>query len=66
AVFFVPIFFVVVRGLFKGSERQRRLYAHEAEAMLPLAPPAPVPPAPVPPSPPPRAAGAAGAAEDAR
>ncbi len=35
AVFFVPIFFVVVRGIFKGSERQRRMYAHEAELMLP-------------------------------
>jgi multidrug efflux pump len=30
AVFFVPIFFVVVRRIFKGSERQRRMYAHEA------------------------------------
>ncbi len=30
AVFFVPVFFVLVRSLFKGSERQRRLYAHEA------------------------------------
>jgi len=29
AVFFVPVFFVVVRKLFKGSERQRRRYAHE-------------------------------------
>ncbi len=29
AVFFVPIFFVVVRRIFKGSERQRRMYAHE-------------------------------------
>jgi multidrug efflux pump len=27
AVFFVPVFFVVVRKLFKGSERQRRMYA---------------------------------------
>jgi multidrug efflux pump len=26
-VFFVPVFFVVVRRLFKGSERQRRMYA---------------------------------------
>jgi multidrug efflux pump len=26
---FVPIFFVVVRRVFKGSERQRRKYAHE-------------------------------------
>jgi multidrug efflux pump len=26
-VFFVPVFFVVVRKLFKGSERQRRMYA---------------------------------------
>ncbi len=29
AVFFVPVFFVVVRRIFKGSERQRKLYAHE-------------------------------------
>ncbi len=29
AVFFVPIFFVVVRRIFKGSERQRQMYAHE-------------------------------------
>jgi multidrug efflux pump len=28
-VFFVPVFFVVVRKLFKGSERQRKKYAHE-------------------------------------
>ncbi|MDP3844685.1 MAG: efflux RND transporter permease subunit [Oxalobacteraceae bacterium] len=27
AVFLVPVFFVVVRTLFKGSERQRRMYA---------------------------------------
>jgi len=27
AVFLVPVFFVVVRTMFKGSERQRRLYA---------------------------------------
>ncbi|MEJ5990951.1 efflux RND transporter permease subunit [Ramlibacter sp. PS3R-8] len=27
AIFFVPIFFVVVRGYFKGSERQRKLQA---------------------------------------
>lgn len=31
-VFFVPVFFVVVRKLFKGSERQRRKYAHEDDA----------------------------------
>ena len=31
AVFFVPVFFVVVRRFFKGSERQRRMYAHEAD-----------------------------------
>jgi multidrug efflux pump len=31
AVFFVPLFFVVVRRLFKGSERQRRLHAHQEE-----------------------------------
>jgi multidrug efflux pump len=29
AVFFVPIFFVVVRRFFKGSERQRRMHAHQ-------------------------------------
>ena len=29
AVFFVPVFFVVVRSIFKGSERQRHLYAHD-------------------------------------
>ena len=31
AVFFVPIFFVVVRGFFKGSERQRQVYAEHAK-----------------------------------
>ncbi len=31
-VLFVPMFFVVVRKLFKGSERQRKKYAHEEEA----------------------------------
>jgi multidrug efflux pump len=31
AVFFVPIFFVVVRSFFKGNERQRRLDAHKLE-----------------------------------
>jgi multidrug efflux pump len=28
-VIFVPVFFVVIRSLFKGSERQRKKYAHE-------------------------------------
>jgi len=28
-VFFVPVFFVVVRTLFKGSDRQRKKYAHD-------------------------------------
>jgi multidrug efflux pump len=32
AVFFVPVFFVVMRSLFKGSERQRHLYAHDLDA----------------------------------
>jgi multidrug efflux pump len=32
AVFFVPVFFVVVRRFFKGSERQRRRFAHESES----------------------------------
>ncbi len=32
AVFFVPIFFVIIRGFFKGSERQRQIYAEHARA----------------------------------
>ena len=32
AVLFVPIFFVVVRGFFKGSERQRQRFAEHAKA----------------------------------
>ena len=35
AIFFVPIFFVVVRGYFKGNERQRRIYTHALEHELP-------------------------------
>ncbi|HMN77294.1 MAG TPA: efflux RND transporter permease subunit [Burkholderiaceae bacterium] len=31
AIFFVPVFFVVVRSRFKGSERQRRLSGHPSE-----------------------------------
>jgi multidrug efflux pump len=31
AVIFVPVFFVVVRRIFKGNERQRRLDAHKLE-----------------------------------
>ena len=31
SVLFVPVFFVVVRRIFKGSERQRKMYAHETE-----------------------------------
>jgi multidrug efflux pump len=31
AVFFVPVFFVVIRGFFKDSERQRRIHAHELD-----------------------------------
>ena len=30
-VFFTPIFFVVVRSIFKGSERQRKMHAHGTE-----------------------------------
>jgi multidrug efflux pump len=30
-VFFVPVFFVVMRTIFKGSERQRHLYAHDLD-----------------------------------
>ena len=32
AVFFVPVFFVVVRGIFKGSERQREADMRHAHA----------------------------------
>jgi multidrug efflux pump len=32
AVFFVPVFFVVVRGLFKDSKRQQQIYAEHARA----------------------------------
>ena len=35
AVIFVPVFFVVVRSIFKGSERQRRKYAHEDDGQSP-------------------------------
>jgi len=35
AVFFVPVFFVVVRGIFKGSERQNRMYRHELDGPAP-------------------------------
>jgi multidrug efflux pump len=35
AIFFVPVFFVVVRGFFKGSERQRKMYTHELDNELP-------------------------------
>ena len=37
SVLFVPVFFVVVRRLFKGSERQRRLHAHELDGAAPAA-----------------------------
>ena len=33
AVFFVPVFFVVVRRLFKGSERQQQVHAEQAAHM---------------------------------
>ncbi len=38
AVFFVPVFFVVVRSLFKGSKRQRELHAIELKAKAAAAP----------------------------
>ena len=44
SVLFVPVFFVVVRGWFKGSERQRKLYAHELDAAAAAG--TPQPPAP--------------------
>jgi multidrug efflux pump len=30
-IFFVPVFFVVIRSRFKGSERSRKMYAHEQD-----------------------------------
>ena len=33
-VLFVPVFFVVIRKFFKGSERQRKKYAHEEETVV--------------------------------
>ena len=38
AVFFVPVFFVVVRSLFKGSKRQQELHAIELKAKAATAP----------------------------
>jgi multidrug efflux pump len=35
AVLMVPVFFVVVRRFFKGSERQRRMYAHDEGKEVP-------------------------------
>jgi multidrug efflux pump len=35
ALFFVPIFFVVVRGFFQGSDRQNKLYRHELQREVP-------------------------------
>ena len=35
AVFFVPVFFVVVRSFFKDSERQRKMRAHELDGKPP-------------------------------
>jgi multidrug efflux pump len=32
AVFFVPIFFVVVRSIFKGSERQQEMHSRARSA----------------------------------
>ena len=40
AVLFVPVFFVAVRRVFKGSERQRKMYAHETNGAPPKAAPA--------------------------
>jgi multidrug efflux pump len=35
AIFFVPAFFVFIRRIFKGSERQRKIYAHELGGAAP-------------------------------
>ena len=40
SVLYVPVFFVVVRRWFKGSERQRKLYAHELVPGVAETPPA--------------------------
>jgi multidrug efflux pump len=32
AVFFVPVFFVVIRSFFKGSTRQQEIYEHHADS----------------------------------
>ncbi|MEC5211483.1 multidrug efflux pump [Polaromonas sp. CG_9.5] len=32
AVFFVPVFFVLIRGFFKGSERQKQVYSEHAKS----------------------------------
>ena len=40
AVLLVPVFFVVVRRIFKGSERQRKMYAHEMDKGAPAVGPA--------------------------
>jgi multidrug efflux pump len=46
SVFFVPIFFVVVRGFFKGSARQNQMYAaHARAAGIEALPPVAVAPA---------------------
>jgi multidrug efflux pump len=37
-LFFIPVFYVVMRRLFKGSERQRKLYTHELNGAAPVAP----------------------------
>ncbi|WP_088280874.1 efflux RND transporter permease subunit [Ideonella sp. A 288] len=52
SVFFVPLFYVVVRRFFKGSERQRRRFAHEAEPPLPDIWATPASPPGAPPAPP--------------
>jgi multidrug efflux pump len=39
SVLFVPVFYVVVRRWFKGSERQRKLHAHEIDGAAPPAQP---------------------------
>jgi multidrug efflux pump len=31
-VFFVPVFFVVIRSFFKGSTRQQEIYEHHADS----------------------------------
>ena len=66
SVIFVPVFFVVVRRFFKGSERQRRMHAHAPPDGAGAAAPTALSASPsTPPSPPPGATPGAAPGTDA-